>query len=77
MTMAEKTRENRLRRHATRLGLRVEKSRARLFHVNDRGLWQVRDDRGKAVGGERWDLNLDGLEKLLLEYERKLQRARA
>lgn len=74
MTMVEKTRENRLRRHARRLGLRLEKSRVRLHHLNDRGRWQIVDDHNTVVEGDRWDLTLDRVEELLVGIEQR-QRA--
>jgi hypothetical protein len=73
MTMAEKVQEARVRRHARRLGLRVEKSRARLFHVNDAGLWQLLDGQNNVVAGARFDLTLDALEGVLAEQERRLR----
>ena len=71
VSMTDKVHEARLRRHARRLGLRVVKSRARLFHVRDRGLWRVVDHHGKVVGGGRWDLTLDDLEEVLSKVERE------
>lgn len=75
MSMAEKTRENRLRRHARRLGLRVENSRVRLFHLNDRGLGRLADGRNRVVDGDRHDLTLDWLEKVLIEVEERQRTA--
>jgi hypothetical protein len=48
--IAEKVRENRLRRQARRLGLELRKSRARALRVDDQGLWRIAD-RHKRV---RW-----------------------
>lgn len=71
----EKVRENRLRRQAKRLGLYLMKSRARKFHVDDRGGYSLRrlDDTDIAVHGPRNELTLDDVEEFLQEREAKLQ----
>ena len=54
--IAEKVRENRLRRQARRLGLELQKSRAKAVRVDDRGLWRIADGRSRARWGRRWEL---------------------
>jgi hypothetical protein len=63
--IAEKVRENRLRRQARRLGLELRKSRARLIRADDRGMWRIADRRGRARWGRHWELSLDEAEGIL------------
>lgn len=72
MTMSDKVRENRVRRQATRLGYRVEKSRVREVHLNNLGLYQlVTADQSLHRGsnvvvlGDRYDATLGQLEAYL------------
>jgi hypothetical protein len=74
METQDKVRENRLRRWAIRLGYRVCKSRARLWHSNDHLLYQLVDPyRNTVVNGANFDLTLDDVEWYLTEAERKQQ----
>jgi hypothetical protein len=63
--IAEKVRENRLRRQARRLGLELRKSRARAVRADDVGLWRIADRRGRPRWGRRWELGLDEVETIL------------
>ena len=73
----DKVRENRVRRWAKRLGLVLQRSRARLPAINDRGLYQVRDaDSGAVVAGMKFDISLDDVAQLLADRERKLVKGR-
>jgi hypothetical protein len=63
--IAEKVRENRLRRQARRLGLELRKSRARAVRADDAGLWRIADRRGRPRWGRRWELSLDEAEAIL------------
>jgi hypothetical protein len=56
LDMQDKTREARLRRQARRLGLDIEKSRVRNLHLNNRGLWQIRDGSNCVRWGAEWEL---------------------
>ena len=71
LSVAEKTLENRLRRQAERLGLRVEKSRSRRFSIKDHGLWRLLTARDHVIAGECWDLTLESLENMLNDLEAK------
>ena len=67
------TREVRLRRWATRLGLVLQKSRARLPAIHDHGLYQLRSaDTNAVIAGPKFDLDLDGVEQVLADREREL-----
>ncbi len=77
-----KVHENRVRRWAVRLGYRVEKSRARLVHSNNRGLYQlVTADQSKHNGfnnvvlGDRYDANLGAIEVYLAKAEERIKQA--
>jgi hypothetical protein len=74
--IAEKVRENRLRRQARRLRLELQKSRAKAVRVDDRGLWRIADGRRRGRWGRRWELSLDEAETILREVEAQ-ERARA
>ena len=67
--------ENRLRRWAKRLGFRIEKSRARALHLNNRGLYQLIDDRNTVVEGVDYDATLDQIEFALQKGENRLRGA--
>lgn len=62
--MDEKTIEMRLRRRAKAKGYRVEKSRARVLHMNNRGGYQLIDIyKNAVVDGPDYDLDLTQLER--------------
>ncbi len=68
MTATEKTRENRLRRQAKRLGLALKKGRVR----DDLGGSLIVDlNRNRLVRGDRFNLDLDGVGAYLSEAEEK------
>ena len=67
------TREVRLRRWAKRLGLIVRKSRARHFHVDDRGAYSVVTKDNVLVSGSSYELDLDAVEELLADDELELR----
>ena len=74
----EKVFENSCRRQATRLGLRLIKSRARLINIDDFGDYMLVDIENNAVvAGSRFDLELDEVKKWLDEYEKNILVARA
>lgn len=58
----DKTADARVRRKAKRVGWRVEKSRTRLVHHNDRGMYQLIDDRNCICGGADYDASLPDIE---------------
>ena len=69
----DKVRENRLRRQAYRLGLMLRKSRARRIHLDDLGGYMLIDTQYNAiVGGDKFNLDLDGVEEMLDEREGSL-----
>ena len=76
LTPAEKTRENKLRRQAKRLGLAVTKSRVREFHVDDHGGYQIVDLRNRLVHGRHHELELDDVAAYLGEVEENLKAER-
>ena len=65
--------EVRLRRWAKRLGLVLRKSRAKRFHVDDRGAYSVVTLDNVLVSGGSCELDLDGVENVLADYELKLR----
>ncbi len=64
--MNDKTIEMRMRRRALAKGYRVEKSRGRLLHLNNKGGFQIiRIDRNEVVEGVDYDIKLKELEDLI------------
>jgi hypothetical protein len=53
--------ESRARRLARRLDMRIEKSRARILHSNNKGEYQLIDDRNTVIDGADYDLSLEEL----------------
>lgn len=69
---SDKTRENRLRRQAKRLRLKLEKSRARKIHGDDLGGYRILDlYRNYVYQGSRYELTLDDVEEILNAEERE------
>lgn len=65
---AEKTRETRLRRMAERQGFKLMKSRTRDGRALDYGRWWVVDPNTNGiVAGEPGYMDIDGVERFLLE----------
>jgi hypothetical protein len=65
-TTPEQRRESRLRSKARRQGLRIHKSRIRTPNADDLGGYRLVDsDLNLVIAGERFDLDLDGVEKYL------------
>lgn len=74
---ADKTRENRCRRHAHRLGLELRKSRAKRLNINDWGEYMIVDSYfNTIVAGQKFEMGLDSVEKFLNEYEEDLKAKR-
>lgn len=70
----DKARENRLRRHADRLGLGLRKSRARYFRPDNQGGYMLFDvHTGAPQDGWNYDLDLDYVEEYLRESESALK----
>jgi hypothetical protein len=70
-----KVRENACRRHARRLGLRLQKSRARLWSVDNQLGYMLSDaDLNTVIAGGKFDLDLEDVEEWLAEYETDLRR---
>lgn len=64
----DKVIEMRLRRRAAAKGYRLEKSRARILHTNNRGGYQlIQVGKNEVVGGVDYDLMLDDLEGYIAE----------
>ena len=77
LTAAEKTRENKLRRQAKRLGLVIRKSRVREIHIDDHGEYQITDlYRNSLVQGQRFELDLEDVAAYLAETEENLRKGR-
>ena len=71
--MSDKVRENRLRRKADRLGLRLLKSRAQLWrHDNQGGYMIISIDQRIPIEGWNYDLDIDYVEQFLDDYEREM-----
>lgn len=63
-------REARLRRRAKRLGLHLQKSRARNLSVDNQGGYALIDpNRSVVVWGPRFEMDLGGAEKRLDEWD--------
>jgi hypothetical protein len=73
----DKSRENRARRWAERLGVGLHKSRARHVRLNDHGKYQLRSlERDEVVAGTRHDLDLAAVEEELRRREAALVASR-
>ena len=73
----DKSRENRVRRWAERLGCSLHKSRARHVRLSDHGNYQLRDAaRNEVVAGEQYDLDLGAVEEVLRRREAALVASR-
>lgn len=55
-----------LRKRATKLGLRLVKSRARKTHLHNCGHYMLVDDRNVVVAGERYQLTLNEVHGFLV-----------
>ena len=76
--VSEKTRENRLRRWAGRLGYVLHKDRARAWSLHHQGgyLLVIADINAVARGAD-YDLSLDDVEAFLADEETRLRAARS
>ena len=73
--MNEKVYENRLRRWAKRLGLKVMKSRARRLHLDNFGEYMLVDTSANViVDGSKFDLSLEDIERILHGIETDLNK---
>jgi hypothetical protein len=64
--------ESALRRRAKKLDWRIEKSRQRTLHSNNKGLFQLINDSNTVVAGGDYDADLDDLEHWIsLEEKRR------
>jgi len=71
---SDKVREIRLRNWATRLGLSLHKSRVRRWSIDNHQEYMIANpSQNMVVCGERYELDLDDVEKFLEEYEEKLK----
>jgi len=72
--MSAKAHENFLRDKARRLGLLLQKSRARYWSIDDQGEWMVLDPNTNIIiSGEKFSLTVEDVEKFLDGYEEKLR----
>ena len=74
-TTEEKVRENKLRRQAKRLGIKITKSRVREIHLDDHGGYRI-VDRNRLVHGQRYELDLEDVAEYLADVEAKLKAER-
>ena len=72
-TNDEHARRQRLRRRADAAGLRCDKSRARLWRIDNRQGWRVTDREGYVVAGERWELTIDEAEAVVRKITERLK----
>ena len=72
----DKVRENYLRRWAGRLGMLLKKSRGRLWSVENQGGYMIVDPAGSSIlHGERYELTIEDVERILTESELALKTA--
>jgi hypothetical protein len=70
--MDDKSREVKMRRQATRLGLILRKSRARRWSLINHLGYTIEDDGSNTtITSEKYDLTLDDVEIFLKDYEKK------
>jgi len=72
-SIAERTRENRARRVANRMGWQLAHSRARILHTGDHGMWRLSDDRDTVVAGVNFDASIDEIEDALQTEQQRLR----
>lgn len=71
---SDKIQENYSRRHATRLGLSLKKSRAQKEGINNQGGYMIVDPIKNFVAfGSRFELNLEDVEIFLNNYENNIK----
>ena len=74
--MADKVRENLLRRHATRLGLMLKKSHGNLWQIHDKqGYMLLNAEYRTVAAGPDYELTLDDVAAYLALYETELKEA--
>ncbi len=74
----DKVRENRLRRQAKRLGFLLNRSRARMVHLHDQGMYRiVNPETNGVVRGENFEYTLDDVAEFLDDWERQLRELRS
>jgi hypothetical protein len=70
-----KVKENYYRRWAKRMGLFLKKSRGKRLNINNRGGYVLVDlNTNTVMHGEKFDLDLEQVEKILEKYEKELRR---
>jgi hypothetical protein len=70
-----KVTENYYRRWAKRMGLFLKKSRGKRLSIDNRGGYVLVDLQTKTIlHGEKFDLDLAQVEKILEKYEKELRR---
>ena len=73
----DKVRENKSRRHAARLGLRLIKSRAQKYQHNNLGGYMIIDPSMKIpTQGINFELTLEDVENFLNRHEEELKRGK-
>jgi hypothetical protein len=70
----DKVRENYCRRWAKRLGLVLRKSHAKLWRVDNQQWYMLVDLNNSIVAGEKYNLELAGVESLLKKQEEELRK---
>ena len=71
----EKTRENFSRRRANRLGLILQKSRARLWSIDNQQGYRLVNFNSVILYGERFEHDIKAIEQILDEYEIEVKKA--
>jgi hypothetical protein len=71
----DKVRENYHRRQARRLGLTLQKSRARKWSIDNNQQYRIIDARTNHIlAGEKYDFSLDQINMILIDYEKGLMK---
>lgn len=70
----DKVLENFYRRQAKRLGLELQKSNAKKWHLDNQCGYRVYDPfTPNVILGIKWELDLDDVKQVLDEYEKQVQ----
>ena len=70
----DKVRENYHRRQARRLGLTLQKSRARKWRIDNELQYRIIDTKTNHIlAGEKYDVPLDQINMILIDYEIRLK----
>lgn len=69
----EANQRDRAKRRGLRLGVTVNKSKRRVWAINNQQGYRVANLDGLPLAGDRWDLTLDDVDRVLDQIETRLK----